>query len=978
MRHARAPRPAARWASSLAVLSAALLVVGLSSPAVPADAAPEDPASSTQQATQEQPPAEQQGTDSQEQGGEQAAASSEGDADRRTTESEPAEAEQVDAAEAPAGEQPAEDPSVTDEAAGDDAAVSARTPDESTAEAAEQSAEEVAEADPVLSTLTVQVTDASGAAVPGVGFELWLESNDDAGLQSSADTVADAGCTTGADGACTVGEDDSGAAQLEPGTYYWVQTETPDGYQAPAEADEPVGTVTITDAEAGTDLDPTEVTLTAAEDAGDEATESAAADAGTSTSQSEEAHDDRTTGGESDRSAQAEEQEAGSADANLPRDESERPGVASAPLVAPDLLPRAAALGSVGIGDIQARLWGQTSNGDSWYDHDCLTYDPQGPGASTTWVGNPGEARAGHGDTGWTCSFDRRAQSVLGVTPSVATSVDPGQSFLLGQTTHYNNPIQALGDRFAGSLSLRMSNVPGVEFTVPWEIWETDNAPWNGRCADGGTNYSGINGNGCADRITFTSQVADQTVEIDGVTYTLVFDGFSPATGTCPATRPNDTQNVFWTMESDTTSACVYGTLVQVRNLTIVKDLTTPDAAAPSFTFTSISTLGGADWDGRSFSLDPNGTDSRSGEVTQGEGVTVTETAIPDGWSLNDVTCDGLTASDYSVSDDTLTIASVPGAAAGATDIVCTFTNTTPQAMLTVQKTWVDGFAGDVADLSIDGAVVATSSATGATGEWSDVENQGSALVTSGATVELAEQLATDNVGHYTSSLACSEDDGSSVSVDNGALTMPAAPVTCTFTNERTSATVTVQKTWVGGLAGDSADLMVNGSDPVTSTSDGSSGSWADDDHVVNVAVLSGDEVAVSELLSAQNAGTYDSSLTCDAGISPTDDGAFRMPDENVTCTFTNTRLAPGLQVVKHGWTSASHDNPIASGSPVPSGTTVYWTYEVTNTGQTVLQDITVNDDQVGPATCPADTLPAGDSMTCTASGPVTAQATAP
>src|SRR5699024_12550110 len=117
----------------------------------------------------------------------------------------------------------------------------------------------------------------------------------------------------------------------------------------------------------------------------------------------------------------------------------------------------------------------------------------------------------------------------------------------------------------------------------------------------------------------------------------LVFHGCSPASGTCPASRPNDTPNVFWAMESDTTSACVYGTLVQVRTLTIVKDLTTPDAAAPSFTFTSISTLGGADWDGRSFSLDPNGTDSRRGEVTQGEGVTVPEAAILDGWSVSEI-----------------------------------------------------------------------------------------------------------------------------------------------------------------------------------------------------------------------------------------------------------------------------------------------------------------------------------------------------
>ena len=94
--------------------------------------------------------------------------------------------------------------------------------------------------------------------------------------------------------------------------------------------------------------------------------------------------------------------------------------------------------------------------------------------------------------------------------------------------------------------------------------------------------------------------------------------------------------------------------------------------------------------------------------------------------------------------------------------------------------------------------------------------------------------------------------------------------------------------------------------------------------------------------------------------------------NDSVSCDFYNRQvLTPDLEVVKQGWDA--QENEITSGSSVVSGTVVTWTYEVTNTGETVLHDIVVVDDQVGTATCPTTTLPPGESMTCTASGPVTA-----
>ena len=60
-------------------------------------------------------------------------------------------------------------------------------------------------------------------------------------------------------------------------------------------------------------------------------------------------------------------------------------------------------------------------------------------------------------------------------------------------------------------------------------------------------------------------------------------------------------------------------------------------------------------------------------------------------------------------------------------------------------------------------------------------------------------------------------------------------------------------------------------------------------------------------------------------------------------------------------------------GPTLPVGSTVSWTYEITNTGSDPLDNVSVTDDQGVMVSCPQTTLDGGESMTCTASG--TAQA---
>ena len=75
---------------------------------------------------------------------------------------------------------------------------------------------------------------------------------------------------------------------------------------------------------------------------------------------------------------------------------------------------------------------------------------------------------------------------------------------------------------------------------------------------------------------------------------------------------------------------------------------------------------------------------------------------------------------------------------------------------------------------------------------------------------------------------------------------------------------------------------------------------------------------------------------------------------------------APAISIVKK--TNGTNNN-VAPGPTIPVGASVTWTYLVTNTGNVTLTNVAVTDNKIGAIACPATTLAAGDSMTCTAMG---------
>ncbi|HEX5717842.1 MAG TPA: hypothetical protein VF179_16915 [Thermoanaerobaculia bacterium] len=74
----------------------------------------------------------------------------------------------------------------------------------------------------------------------------------------------------------------------------------------------------------------------------------------------------------------------------------------------------------------------------------------------------------------------------------------------------------------------------------------------------------------------------------------------------------------------------------------------------------------------------------------------------------------------------------------------------------------------------------------------------------------------------------------------------------------------------------------------------------------------------------------------------------------------------PELNIVK---LTNGHDANTAPGPEIPVGSTVTWSYQVSNTGNVTVSNIKVTDDKGVAVTCPKTTLAGGESMTCTGSG---------
>ena len=583
----------------------------------------------------------------------------------------------------------------------------------------------------------------------------------------------------------------------------------------------------------------------------------------------------------------------------------------------------------------------------------CLTYAPtngDGRTGPTNWVTSTQEAQAGHSGTNRTecptSGVNINTQSVIGFRPTSLTQATSGTPFLLGQMTHYNNPITSDSRYFKGNLNLRFG---GQSFAFPYLLDETPN------------NVTPPEDTRNNDRLTFTTQISG-TITIGTFTFRLVANGFvqnlpdaDPALPgvQCPATIPTGStaDNTFSTVERSETQGCLYGELTQKRALTLVKQAVSAGGAPatmPAFNFTSNSNLEGSPWKTNPGALTPPSTTPGNNTASSGpkellvpaETVTIVEAAPPTDWALTSVQClDGTTVLPpanvvVNLTTRTLTLQGVPeSTTANPPPIVCTFTNTytPPSNTLRLEKVWgANSVANDTAALTIAGGVTNPATATSIAPAAPGAGNTASTQARSGAGITVSEQLG--GVGSYTSTLRCvrtgttTEVTGSS----DGTFPMPNYPVTCTYTNTRTANELKLEKVWgANSVANDTAALTIAGgvTNPATATSIAPAAPGAG--NTASTQARSGAGITVSEQLGG--VGSYTSTLRCvrtgtTTEVTGSSDGTFPMPNYPVTCTYTNTRTANELKLEKvWGANSVANDTAaltIAGGVTNPATAT--------------------------------------------------------
>jgi hypothetical protein len=362
-------------------------------------------------------------------------------------------------------------------------------------------------------------------------------------------------------------------------------------------------------------------------------------------------------------------------------------------------------------------------------------------------------------------------------------------------------------------------------------------------------------------------------------------------------------------------------TNTQEGSVTIEKQ-TLPDGSTRTFHF------GG---DLGSFDLTDGGSHTADG-LLPGD-YSVAET-VPAGWDLTGLECsDGSQRAADGVTIDL----------AAGEHVTCTFTNTQRGSLTVVKQTLPEGseesfhFTGDLGgfDLTDGGQHTAGNLVPG---DYSVSEDVPGDWVLTGMNCDDG-----------------SERDGNGVTVT----VSPGEDVTCTFTNTQ-NGSITIVKD-AGDLANGeySFDFTTTENVPGGSFTLTPAADTGTDAHLVGglqPGSYGFDEVVPEgwSLDSVDCGGPEtDAVRAFDTETSATGVVVGLAAGQNVVCTFRNTALPSAISIVK-----------TANPTETKPGNTVTYTYEVTNTGETTLHDITLVDDKLGPITLDTTTLAPGESTT--------------
>jgi hypothetical protein len=134
--------------------------------------------------------------------------------------------------------------------------------------------------------------------------------------------------------------------------------------------------------------------------------------------------------------------------------------------------------------------------------------------------------------------------------------------------------------------------------------------------------------------------------------------------------------------------------------------------------------------------------------------------------------------------------------------------------------------------------------------------------------------------------------------------------ITCTFSNARksVSATVTLRKTWVGALVGDTVNFTGTGLTALASTADTTS----ETDTGITETMPTGSVITLAENFTTGSAANYTSSLAC-TGTTGLSGHVLTIGvlDTVIVCTQTNTRSTATTVTLRKQWSGATLNDAV-------------------------------------------------------------------
>lgn len=323
---------------------------------------------------------------------------------------------------------------------------------------------------------------------------------------------------------------------------------------------------------------------------------------------------------------------------------------------------------------------------------------------------------------------------------------------------------------------------------------------------------------------------------------------------------------------------------------------------------------------------------------------------------------------------NTLTITA---AATATSPITCTYTNTRKSASLTLQKIWANAKLNDAATITATGLTSLSAVANTA----SETDAAAGQTVYAGDSITLGETFTTGSATNYNATLACT---GNATALTGTTLTVNPADtaITCTYTNARRAATLTLSKIWSSGsIAGDTATVSSSGFGNNATSGTSTATAAGNTTTGTSVTVYAGETGTISETFGTGTASNYNATLACSGNSTALSGNTLTInpADTAISCSYTNTVAGTDLAIDKTGTSS------------VTQGNTVSYSIKVWNKGPGVASSSTFTDTVPGALTNVSWSCSASGSAVCgTASGsgntinvttgtlPVNASSTAP